>query len=31
MNNVTLRELRSQDLGGDDKSDAIDATLSKQT
>jgi hypothetical protein len=31
MNNVTLRELRSQDLGGDDKYDVIDATLSRQT
>jgi len=28
MNNVTLREARSQDLGGDDKNDVIDATVS---
>ena len=26
MNNVTLRETRSQDSAGDDKNDAIDAT-----
>ena len=30
MNNVTLRETRSQDLGDDDKKDVIDATLSQQ-
>ena len=31
MNNVTLRETRGQDLGGDDKNRAIDATPCKQT
>jgi hypothetical protein len=30
MNDVTLRELRSQDLGGDDKDDVIDATTSRK-